>query len=524
MPQLNTLIRQLRSHKAVVVLVSAAIAVVVVVALVLLVMHWPFTKRAVIKSLQDASSSTVEIAHFHGTYFPFPGCVAEEVTFRRSSDPNAPPLMTVGKLTIQGSYPGLVTRHVSQIRAENLHIIIAASGSAQNSPSPSNSTIDEIIANGATLEFTRSSGNPPLIFAIRQSTLRNIGTRRRLSFQVKLSNPEPPGEITASGRFGPWKTGDAGQTPVSGDYTFQNADLGMFHGIAGMLSSQGKFLGTLEHIGVQGSTDTPDFEVTSSGHSVKLETQFEAFVNAENGDVMLQQVNSNFNKTTVVSNGGVVGTPDHEGKTATVDLQVSNGRIQDILRLFVTSDEAPMSGAVSLRAHVMIPPGAKPFLKKVELLSDFGVDTGSFKPKTQQHVNQLSAASRGESDDNPATVLSDLKGHVVLRDGTATFSNLSFGVPGAFAEMHGTYNLLTNGIDLHGILKMDSDLSKMEHGVKSLLLKTMDPFFTKKAGGSAVPFKITGTYKHPSFGLDVVGNKENKASKRLQHLYSANTK
>jgi hypothetical protein len=298
----------------------------------------------------------------------------------------------------------------------------------------------------------------------------------------------------------------------------------MFHGIAGMLSSQGKFQGTLEHIGVRGSTDTPDFEVTSSGHSVKLETQFEAFVNAENGDVMLQRVNSNFNKTTVVSNGGVVGTPDHEGKTATVDLQVSNGRIQDILRLFVTSDEAPMSGAVSLRAHVMIPPGAKPFLKKVELLSDFGVDTGSFKPKTQQHVNQLSAASRGESDDNPATVLSDLKGHVVLRDGTATFSNLSFGVPGAFAEMHGTYNLLTNGIDLHGILKMDSDLSKMEHGVKSLLLKTMDPFFTKKAGGSAVPFKITGTYKHPSFGLDVVGNKENKASKRLQHLYSANTK
>ena len=525
MPHPNTLIQQLRSHKAVVMLVSIAIAVVAALALVLLAMYWPFTRQAVIKSLQDASSSTVEIAHFHGTYFPFPGCVAEEVTFRRSSDPNTPPLMTVGKLTIQGSYPGLVTRRVSQIRAENLHIIIniAASGTAQKSPSPSGTTIDEIVANGATLEFTRSPGNPPLIFAIHQSTLRNVGTPRRLSFQVKFSNPEPPGEITASGRFGPWKTGDAGQTPVSGNYTFQNADLGTFHGIAGMLSSQGKFQGTLEHIGVQGSTDTPDFEVTSSGHSVKLETQFEAFVNAENGDVMLQQVNSNFNKTTVVSNGSVVGTPGSKGKTATVDLQVSNGRIQDILRMFVTSDEAPMSGAVSLSAQTTIPPGAAPFLRKVELLGDFGV-AGSFKTETQQHVNQLSAASRGENDDNPATVLSDLKGHVVLRDGTATFSNLSFGVPGASAEMHGTYNLLTNGIDLHGILKMDTDLSKMEHGVKSLLLKTMDPFFTKKAGGSVVPFKITGTYKNPSFGLDVVGNKENKASKRLQHLYSANTK
>jgi len=144
----NTFIPQLRSHKAVVMLVSIAIAVVAALALVLLAMYWPFTRQAVIKSLQDASSSTVEIAHFHGTYFPFPGCVAEEVTFRRSSDPNTPPLMTVGKLTIQGSYPGLVTRRVSQIRAENLHIIIniAASGTAQKSPSPSGTTIDEIVA------------------------------------------------------------------------------------------------------------------------------------------------------------------------------------------------------------------------------------------------------------------------------------------------------------------------------------------------------------------------------------------
>ena len=509
---------QHRPHKTAVVLVSAAVALVV--ALVVLAMHWPFTKQAVIKSLQEASSSTVEITDFHGTYFPFPGCIAEGVTFRRSSDPNAPPLITVGKLTIRSSFIGLVRGRVTQVRAEGLHIIISSSGTAQKSPSHSNPTIDEIVANGAILEFTRSPGKPPLIFAIHESTLRNVGTLRSLSFQVKLSNPEPPGEIASSGRFGPWKAGDAGQTPVSGDYTFQNADLGTFHGIAGMLSSHGKFQGTLEHIGVQGSTDIPDFEVTSSGHSVQLETQFDAFVNAKNGDVILQQVNSNFNKTTVTSTGKVVGTPSQKGKTATVDMQVSNGRIEDILRMFTKSDEAPMSGAVSLKARATIPPGTGPFLKKVELSSDFGVDAGSFKTKTQQNVNQLSAASSGQNDDNPATVLSDLNGHVVLREGIATFSNLSFGVPGASAEMHGTYNLLTKGIDLHGILKMDSDLSKLAHGVKSLLLKVMDPFFTKKAGGSIVPFKITGTYKHPLFGLDLAGNKENKASKRLQRLYT----
>jgi hypothetical protein len=521
MPPANTMILQQRSHKTAAVMVSTAIAVVVV--LVLLAAYWPFTKTAVIQSLQDASSSTVEIAGFHGTYFPFPGCIADGVTFRRSSDPNAPPLIAVGKLTIESSFLGLLTRHVTRIRAEKLHITIPPFGTAQNSPSRGNPTIDEIVADGAILEFTRRSGKPPLIFAVHESSLRNIGAARSLSFQVKLSNPEPTGEITASGRFGPWKVGDAGQTPVSGDYTFQHADLSMFHGIAGTLSSDGKFQGTLEHIGVQGSTETPDFEVTSSGRSVQLQTQFDAFVNAKNGDVSLQQVKSNFRKTTVISKGGVAGTPDQEGKTATVDMQVSNGRIEDILRLFVTSNESPMSGAVSLRARATVPPGPEPFLRKVELLSDFGVEAGSFKTATQQNVNQLSAASRGESDENPATVLSDLKGHVVLREGIATFSNLSFGVPGASAEMYGTYSLLTQGIDLHGTLKMDSDLSKMEHGVKSLLLKAMDPLFKKKTGGSVVPFKITGTYRQPVFGLDLIGNKASKPSKRLQRLYS-NTK
>ncbi len=522
MPSANTLILPRRSHKKLaVVLVSAVIAVVVV--LVLLSMNWPFTRQAVIKSLAEASSSKVEIGRFQSTYFPTPGCVAEGVTFRRNSDPSTPPLITVGKLTIRSSFPGLLAHHVSQIRAEGLHIVISASDTAKNSSSASKTVIDEIVANGAILEFPRTSDNPPLIFSIHESALHDVGASRSLSFDVKFTNPEPPGEITAHGHLGPWKVGDAGQTPVSGDYTFQNADLSVFHGIAGMLSSRGKFQGTLAHIGVRGSTATPDFEVTSSRHRVPLESQFDAFVNGENGDVALQQVKSAFRKTTVISSGSVAGTPQNQGKTAIIDIESRNGRIQDILRLFVTADEPPMSGAVSLRARATIPPGTRPFLKKVELLGDFGIDAGSFKPDTQQDVNKLSAASKGETDENPATVLSDLKGHVVLREGVATFSNLSFGVPGASAEMHGTYSLLTGAIDLHGTLKMDSDLSKMEHGVKSVLLKAISPLFTKKTGGSSVPFKITGTYEHPSFGLELSGNKEDKASKRLQRLYT-NTK
>jgi hypothetical protein len=40
-------------------------------------------------------------------------------------------------------------------------------------------------------------------------------------------------------------------------------------------------------------------------------------------------------------------------------------------------------------------------------------------------------------------VLSNLKGHVLLKGGTARFSNLSFSVPGAVAQLHGPYDLIS---------------------------------------------------------------------------------
>jgi hypothetical protein len=108
-------------------------------------------------------------------------------------------------------------------------------------------------------------------------------------------------------------------------------------------------------------------------------------------------------------------------------------------------------------------------------------------------------------------VLSDLKGHVLLRDGTARLSNLSFSVPGALAQMQGTYDLITEQIDLRGTLKTDSEPSDTTHGMKALMLKVLDPFFKKKHTGYAMPVKITGTYEHPEFGLDL-GEPRNKSN------------
>jgi len=507
-----------------IVLAALAMVVILAAAVVFLAWHWPFTRETVLKDLEEASMSKVDIGAFHGTYFPRPGCVLEHVTFQHNLESGSPPLITIQRLRVESGFSGLFTKHVRRIRAEGLRILIPPRGSGEHFQTLQRSTfvIDDLIADGGILEVaSRDPSKQPLQFAFHNFALSNVGSDGPASFQAKLSNPEPPGEITTTGKFGPWNPDDVGKVTVSGEYLFQQADLGVFRGIAGLLSSSGKFSGTINRIEVQGLTDMPSFTVTSSSHRVQLKTQFHAVVNGENGDTLLQQVVATFWKTTVSSEGSVAGTPGQPGKTTSVELAAKDGRIQDLLLLFARSERSPMSGTVSFHAKVSIPAGKRDFLEKVELQGDFGIDAGSFtKFETQEGINHLSQGARTDEDghkaeadkNDPETVLSDLKGHVLLKDGTARFSDLSFSVPGAVAQMQGTYNLITEKINLRGTLRTDSAPSNTKQGMKGLLLKVLDPFFKKKRAGYIMPVKITGTYEHPSFGLDL-GGRDDKAAR-----------
>ena len=483
-------------------------------------LKWPFTESEVIKSLSAASSSKVEIGRFRPLYFPHPGCVATNVIFHYGSRTDIPPLMSVQQMTMESSFFGMLRQHVKLVKVDGLQIFIPRT-SNEKFKSSSEAVIDELTTSGASLKFETASAGKPKVFEIHDADLRNVGGIGGMPFHVRLSNPEPPGEIDASGSFGPWVVGRGGQTKVSGKYAFDRADLGVFKGIAGILSSNGTFDGTLEHIGVQGSIDTKDLTVTSSSHKTELKAQFDAVVNAkQGGDVTLEHVASELRRTEILARGTVAGHKDDPGKTATLDFYSRNGRIQDLLLLFITDERAPMSGITNLRAHVVLPAGNRAFLKKVRLVGDFGIDAGKFTAANiQEDTNKLSAEARDQNDSNPATVLSNLRGHVEVKDGTATFSNLGFGIPGALAEMHGTFELISHKVDLHGTLKMDSSLSNLAHGPKALILVVLDPFFKRKPKGSQVPVKITGTYEHPSFGLDLQGHKNSKVGKRLEKMY-----
>jgi hypothetical protein len=335
---------------------------------------------------------------------------------------------------------------------------------------------------------------------VHHALLKDVGWSGPLSYQVSVHNPEPPGEVTARGKFGVWNESDPGETPISGNYKFAQADLSVYGGIAGTLSSTGKFEGKLAHIDIAGKTDTPDFEVKSGGHPMRLTSEFSAYVDATRGDTFLQRVTADFWKTHVAAKGSIATSSDGQGKTALIDLNLSH------------ANHAPMSGSVTLQAKAEIPSGDESFLKKLKMSGAFGVDDGTFSDSsTQQDVDKLSAGARGEKNrEDPETVLTALKGQVDLVGGKASFSDLSFSVPGAGARLHGTYGLITHKVDLHGHMRVDTKISNTTDGAKAFLLKVMNPFFKKKPKGEIVPVKISGTYEHPSFGLDVLDEKNSQ--------------
>jgi AsmA-like C-terminal region len=498
-------------------LAAIACGVVIVVAI-----RSPFTQQRVAQGLESTAHSKVTIGKFRMVYFPHVGCVAENVTFAgTASRGGSTTLGTIQKMAIEARYADLIARpgYIARIVLDGLHVTVPAPGTGGGTPStqPSTVRVGEIVADGTVLEVTRADDKPPLRFEIRSLTVRAYGPNSAWSYRVNMQNAEPPGNIISDGQFGPLNLQDLGSIPFSGSYKFQNANLGVFRGIAGTLSSAGEFAGRLGEIGIRGTIDIPDFQAAKSGRPVHLTSLFHAKVNGTNGDVSLTQVETSFLQTSVASSGSVAGKPGQKGKTTSLDVQVDKGRLQDLLQLFVTTKHPPMNGAMSFKAHIAVPAQGRPFLTELTLVGDFGIGEGTFtKPSMQTRVDTLSQSARGEKKDqnkakpnadaeDPENVVLNLRGHVEVRDGVAKFTTLSFNVPGASAHMDGSYNLLNQQIDFHGMLKTDAQLSQETSGIKSALLKPLDPLFKRKKAGAAVPVKMTGTYQDPHFGFDAVG-------------------
>jgi hypothetical protein len=373
--------------------------------------------------------------------------------------------------------------------------------------------IDEIICNNTDLVILpRKQGKDPLDFQIHDLVLQSVDAHKRFDFHGNLTNAKPKGEIATKGTFGPWDSEEPGDTHVSGTYDFSDADLGSLPGIAGTLSSSGRYNGQLNQLEVEGQTDTPNFSLDSTGRPVPLHTEFSATVDGTDGDTYLHPVRATLLHSLMIADGSVIRSASKPGHVIALQIIAPKARLEDILRLATKSNEPVMSGIVRLKAKMLLPPGKLKVVDRLNLDAEFAVEEGQFaSTEVRAKLESLSRHALGKPKNEEAgSALTDLKGHFQLARGMVTFENLDFSVPGADIKLDGTYDLHAEALDFRGELRMRAKLSQTVTGKKTLLLKLVDPFFNKDGAGSVVPIRISGTREDPKFAVTLFHKPEKK--------------
>ena len=353
--------------------------------------------------------------------------------------------------------------------------------------------------------LSANPAKPPHEFAIHKLRMQSVGRNQPMSFRVTLTNPIPVGQIQSRGKFGPWNSDDPSLTPVSGSYTFSNADLSTVHGLGGTLSSLGNYEGVLSEIRVRGETDTPDFDLGISGNKLHLTTQFSAVVDGVSGDTLLQPVEAQLLASKMVARGRVARVEVGSGRVILLDVTAGPARLEDLLRLAVKSPTPSITGAPSVQTKFDLHPGEETIAKRLKLDGAFNVQSARFtNPETEAKINSLSRRGQGKPrDQDIQNTPFDLQGHFALANSEATFSRLSFSLPGASLELQGGFGLATQALGFHGTLRLQAKVSQTTTGIKSLLLKPVDRLFERPGAGTVLPIEITGTREEPSFHVDI---------------------
>jgi hypothetical protein len=365
--------------------------------------------------------------------------------------------------------------------------------------------IEEIVSRTATLEIVpRNKEKLARVFEIHNLVMHGVSDSSGATFQAALTNPTPRGEVTTTGTFGPWQREEPGRTPVRGDYAFKAANLDTIKGIGGTLSSSGAYTGVLERIDVRGETETPDFSVDVAAQPVPLKTRFHAIVDGTSGDTWLERVEARVVETMIVARGAVVRARNVKGRRLSLDVAIDDGRIEDVLKLGVKAGKPLMTGRMRLRTKLLLPAGDEDVVDKLELSGAFSLDQARFvNVNIQEQVNTLSRRGTGDPTNGGSGVVSRLSGTFTLREGTLTFANLSFGVPGAVVQIAGTYDIRRELLDFRGHLLLDAGLAETTTGWKAVAAKVAQPLFRRPGGGSKLPIRISGPREKPEFGLDV---------------------
>ena len=494
----------------------------------------PYIREQAIEYLRRHFDSEVELAGLHvsmpqfspvrllltrgrGTWARVDG---ENLLMRHKGRRDVPPLFGMRKFSFLVDVGSLFgpQKIVSLVTLDGIEIHVPPKGQrpdfslgnelqdplAQSGGPQSAVLIEEVICRNATLVILpKDNSHVPLRFDIDRLRLQSAGLDVAMKYDATLTNPKPPGNIQSHGVFGPWSAEEPGDTPLAGNYSFQNADLGVFPAIAGILNSTGSFEGSLSMINARGEAAVPDFRLKNSGNPVPLVTRFEVLVDGTNGDTILKPVHARLGSTDFTTSGGVIKHEDDSRRTISLDVSVPRGNLPDFLRLAIKGPPL-MEGKIVLTTKIDIPPLSKTVKEKLLLDGRFEVLRGKFlRPAIQDQIDTLSRRGQGQPKNTKIDeVISLMGGTFRLEDQVMSFSALSFSVPGAAVDLAGTYDMDRDVLDFHGTMKLQAKVSQTMTGWKRWVLKPVDPFFAKEGAGTFLRIKVEGSASQPKFGSD----------------------
>lgn len=501
---------------------AGALIVLATAVIVLMFVFWPFRYRMVHPLLEKEFQSRVEVQRYYRTYFPHPGFVADGVTFWRRGHEGEPPLAQIDHLHVVGTWTGLLftphTLYQIWLRGVRVRVVLpqagkpASGGAGAVTPGAraaprkgkkqeqSKLRIETIVANGATLDLLRQ-GKPPLHFVFETMQIHNVRAGEPLTFFTRLRLPRVRAVVAANGTLGPLRPGHYAETPVQGGYSVADLDLRRMSPLRGRASASGQYSGRADQMEVQGKLAIPDF--CAGGHVERLDAAYRVTVKVPQEEIDVQNAKVKMAGSTLTANATVAGDP----KIAHVNLAAKDGNLEGLLE--VVEQETPsVRGKITFAAQAEFGSGAQPFLKRLRLQGKISLDDVTFvQSGTQQKMDAYSARVRKTKNDDPIRVTAAASGDTTFRDGMAYFRDVQVTLPGAKAQLAGTFNLLNTRVKLAGKVEMQQSLSKDVSGWKGWLLTPLDPFFRHGRAGAVVPIAVTGTAQNPKIGENLLHNK-----------------
>jgi hypothetical protein len=437
----------------------------------------------------------------------------DKLSMRFPGSSDLPPLFSIRKFGFVMDLGSLAQdqKVVDSVSLEGMQINVPPKGerhfggnSGDSGNGKSKALIRDVRVRDAVLVLLpKDKGRNPLRFQIERLHLTSAGTDTAMNYDATLTNPKPPGKIDSKGTFGPWAADEPGDTPLNGKYTFDHADLGIFNGIAGILSSTGTFDGTLSSVHARGQARVPDFRLKMAGNPVPLSTTFEVLVDGTNGNTILQPVHAKLGSTEFTTKGAVIKHEDKRKHLIDLKVAMPDGSLRDLLRLAVKGSPF-MEGRISLNTTIDIPPLTGTVKEKLRLNGKFSVHDAKFlRSNIQDQIDKLSRKGQGQPKNGEIDeVISSMSGAFRLENQRMTFSSLTFGVPGAHIRLAGAYDMGQDTLDFHGTVRLHAKVSQTMTGWKRWALKPVDPFFAKHGAGTFLHIKVEGSAHKPDFGLD----------------------